>query len=153
MKIAIISLFTDPLFSLPSRARDKRLKPRGIYWTAAQRGRGGGRRKYFSCSCSALVDVFEKNEKKNKTTSVYRRAIMREKCQSCFNFEPMTLFVGPLSTELIQWNNKTFGTVPLVYQLYTGKFLASHAGVLWASSRGPVFFFIFSSCLHILDFL
>ena len=45
--------------------------------TASARGRGGGRRKYtgvlyFSFSRSALADVFEKNEKKNKTKSVYR---------------------------------------------------------------------------------
>ena len=29
---------------------------------------------YFSCSLSACADVFEKNEKKNKATSVYRLA-------------------------------------------------------------------------------
>ena len=38
----------------------KKIKPRGIYWPQAQGGRGGGR------------DFSEKNEKKNKTTSVYR---------------------------------------------------------------------------------
>ena len=125
--MAIISLFTDPLFSLQSlsRARDKNkwsssrlifFSYKWPYWPPAQGGRGGGRRKYFSFSRSALADVFEKNENKNKRTSVYRWAIMREMSQSCFNFEPMTLFVGPFSTELIQWNKKTFGTLPLVNQ-------------------------------------
>ena len=52
------SLFTDPLFSLPSSssARDKK-QIRG---------------EFIDCQRSALADVFEKNEKKNKTTSVYR---------------------------------------------------------------------------------
>ena len=54
-------------------------KPQGIYWPPAQGGRGGGRRKYFLSraprsfrTLASLEDVFEKNEKKNKITSVYR---------------------------------------------------------------------------------
>ena len=59
------------------RARVIKNKPRVIYCPPAQRGRGGGRRKfYFSFSRARLAlahaDVFQKNEKKNKTTSVYR---------------------------------------------------------------------------------
>ena len=41
--------------------------------TASVRGSGGGRRIFLP---RALVDVFEKNGKKNKTTSVYRLSLM-----------------------------------------------------------------------------
>ena len=56
------SLSTDPLFSFRSlsSARDKTIKTAGDLLTASAGGRGGGRR------------FFEKIEKKNKTTSVYR---------------------------------------------------------------------------------
>ena len=56
------SLSTDPLFSFRSlsSARDKTIKTAGYLLTASAGGRGGGRR------------FFEKIEKKNKTTSVYR---------------------------------------------------------------------------------
>ena len=51
-------------------------KPQGIYWPPMQGGSGGGRRRknVFSRARFAreLANVFEKNEKKNKTTSVYR---------------------------------------------------------------------------------
>ena len=40
--------------------------------TASVRGSGGGRRIFLP---RALVDVFEKNGKKNKTTSMYRLSI------------------------------------------------------------------------------
>ena len=73
------SLFTDPLFSLqsPSSARDKKQKPRGIYWPPAEGVWGWGRRKFFNfLSCAprsfSLANVFEKNEKNNKTASVFR---------------------------------------------------------------------------------
>ena len=61
-----------------------------LYWQPAQEGSGGGRRKqtFFiflsrtprfllrarSRALVSLADVFKKNEKKNKTTSVYRLA-------------------------------------------------------------------------------
>ena len=78
---------------------------------------------------------------------------MREMSQSCFYFEPMTLLVGPLSTGSYRIDStkirKRWGLSDLVNQPYIGKFLASHAGVLWASSRGPVFFFTFSLLVSI----
>ena len=56
------SMSTDPLFSFRSLSstRDKTIKTAGDLLTASAGGRGGGRR------------FFEKIEKKNKTTSVYR---------------------------------------------------------------------------------
>ena len=65
------------------RARVIKYKPQGIYWPPAQRGSGGGRRWFFIFISRAPrsfsrtrftrepTDVFEKNDKKNKTTSVY----------------------------------------------------------------------------------
>ena len=52
-----ISLFTDPIFSLqsPSSAREKK-------YTAGD----------LLTATAAHADVFQKNEKKNKTSSVYR---------------------------------------------------------------------------------
>ena len=50
------------------RGRVIKFKPEGIYWPPAQGGSGGG----GSRALALLADVFEKNEKKNKTTSVYR---------------------------------------------------------------------------------
>ena len=46
-------------------------KNRGDLLTAGARGRGA-EGEHFSFSRFTLADVFEKNEKKNKTTSVYR---------------------------------------------------------------------------------
>ena len=59
------------------RARVIKNKNRGGFTDRQRKGLGWGRRKFFifpSCAprSSSLVDVFEKNEKKNKTTSVYR---------------------------------------------------------------------------------
>ena len=55
------SLFTDPLFSLPipSSAGDK-TKPQSFFFDRRRKGVVVGE------------DVFEKNEKKKKTTSLYR---------------------------------------------------------------------------------
>ena len=55
------SLFTDPLFSLqiPSSARDKK-QIRGGFIDRQRRSRS-----------RSLADLFEKNEEKNKTMSVY----------------------------------------------------------------------------------
>ena len=75
--------FYRPLFSLqsPSSARDKKHQTAGDLLTTSTWGQGQGRRLVlqFSFSGSALIlrpfalaDVFEKNEKKNKTTFVYR---------------------------------------------------------------------------------
>ena len=75
------SLFTDPLFSLesPSSSPDKK-QTAGEFFDRQRKGVGVGEEEviYFSFSRSAialalvLADVFQKNEKKNKTTSVYR---------------------------------------------------------------------------------
>ena len=46
-------------------------KNRGDLLTAGARGRGA-EGEHFSFSRFTLADVFEKNEKKDKTTSVYR---------------------------------------------------------------------------------
>ena len=64
------------------RALVIKYKPQGIYQQPAQEGGGGGRflalraRSHAlgarSHALASLADVFEKNEKKNKTTSVYR---------------------------------------------------------------------------------
>ena len=51
------------------RARAIKYKPQGIYGPPAEEG---------SVS-RALADVFEKNEKKNKTTSVYRLMLMQSR--------------------------------------------------------------------------
>ena len=51
------------------RARAIKYKPQGIYGPPAEKG---------SVS-RALADVFEKNEKKNKTTSVYRLMLMQSR--------------------------------------------------------------------------
>ena len=66
------SLTTDPLVRW---ARVIRYKPRGIYWPPVQGGSGGGRLRFIFLS-RELADVFEKNEKKIKTTSVYRLDVM-----------------------------------------------------------------------------
>ena len=55
-----------------SRARVIKYKPQGIYWPPAQGAGGGGRRILFFFLELRARDVFEKNEKKYKTTSVYR---------------------------------------------------------------------------------
>ena len=79
-----LSLFTDPLFSLqsPSSARN-----RGRFIDRLRKGVGMGEKRkieensslfFFlalrarSRALASLADVFEKNEKKNKTTSIYR---------------------------------------------------------------------------------
>ena len=57
------------------RALVIKYKPQGIYQQPAQEGGGGGRflaLRACSHALASLADVFEKNEKKNKTTSVYR---------------------------------------------------------------------------------
>ena len=57
------------------RALVIKYKPQGIYQQPAQEGGGGGRflaLRARSHALASLADVFEKNEKKNKTTSVYR---------------------------------------------------------------------------------
>ena len=58
------------LFSLqsPSSARDKKIETAVIYLPPAQGGRDGDEEN----GRSELADVFEKNENKNETTSVYR---------------------------------------------------------------------------------
>ena len=66
------SLFTDPLFSLQSRVWVIINKRQGIYSVDRQRngvvvGEEENRRVL-----ALLANVFEKNKKKNKTTSVYR---------------------------------------------------------------------------------
>ena len=62
-------------------ARVIKNKPRGIYWTPVQRGMGGGSCRLRTRLALALARVLaslsrtpmlQKNEKKNKTTSVYR---------------------------------------------------------------------------------
>ena len=86
-----------------------------LYWQPAQEGSGGGRRKqtFFiflsrtprfllrarSRALVSLADVFKKNEKKNKTTSVYRLAwqeFEREGKGNYSHFFPQTesLFTG-----------------------------------------------------------
>ena len=57
------------------RALVIKYKPQGIYQQPAQEGGGGGRflaLRARSHALASLADVFEKNEKENKTTSVYR---------------------------------------------------------------------------------
>ena len=57
------------------RALVIKYKPQGIYQQPAQEGGGGGRflaLRARSHALASLADVFEKNERKNKTTSVYR---------------------------------------------------------------------------------
>ena len=51
----------------------KKQKPGGIYCSTAQGGRGGEREE----NRRALADVFEKNEKKNKATSLYKLQLSR----------------------------------------------------------------------------
>ena len=52
------------------RARVIKNEPRGIYWPRQRKGVGVGENGIFFFLAHA--SVFEKNEKKNKTTSVYR---------------------------------------------------------------------------------
>ena len=85
------SMFTDgSIFSSKSVERvTKSKKPRRIYWPPAEScrqckevrvGEEENRRSLFfslalrarSRALASLVDVFEKNEEKNKTTSIYR---------------------------------------------------------------------------------
>ena len=68
-------MLIDPLFSLqsPSSARDKKTKTGGDLLTDSARGRGGEREE----NRRALAVVFEKNEKKNKATSVYKLQLSR----------------------------------------------------------------------------
>ena len=57
------------------RALVIKYKPQGIYQQPAQEGGGEGRflaLRARSHALASLADVFEKNERKNKTTSVYR---------------------------------------------------------------------------------
>ena len=57
------------------RALVIKYKPQGIYQQPAQEGGGGGRflaLRARSHALASLADVFEKNERKNKTISVYR---------------------------------------------------------------------------------
>ena len=65
MFICMIGLFTDPLFPLqsPSSARDLKKKNYGEFIDHQTRE---------VWVVLALVNVFEKSEKKNKTTSVWR---------------------------------------------------------------------------------
>ena len=73
MCLHLVSLFTDPLFLfIVRRARVIKNKPRGIYWPPVQRGKGGGSCRSRAPLALAHAVVFQKNEKKNKTTSVYR---------------------------------------------------------------------------------
>ena len=80
------SLLTDALFSLQSQssAGDK-IQTAGDLLTASARGQWWRKKKVeenhqllthaHSRALASLADVFEKNEKKNKTTSVYRLAL------------------------------------------------------------------------------
>ena len=68
----VIRAHTDPLsLQSPSNMRDTKQKPRGIYWPQPK-GVGAREEKNRFFFLFELADVFEKNEKKNKTTSVYR---------------------------------------------------------------------------------
>ena len=63
----VVLAFSQTLYFLfkVRLARVIRYKPRGIYWPPAQGG------------SVVLADVFEKNEKKNKTMSVHRLLLIR----------------------------------------------------------------------------
>ena len=70
MCLHLVSLFTDPLFSIqsPSRARDKKINHRGFIHRTGTKGYGWGKLSL----ALAQANVFQKNKKKNETTSVYR---------------------------------------------------------------------------------
>ena len=75
----VSSLFTDPLFSLKIRqARVIKNKNPGEFIDRQRKGVGMGEeenRRFFlalPARSRVLADVFEKNEKKNRPTSVYR---------------------------------------------------------------------------------
>ena len=105
----IIRLFTDPFFFFKvRRARVIENRLQGIYWPPAQGGSGGGRGKFFLALparfARGIIDVFENNEKKNKTTSVYRLGLYGI-LPSNFNFGVRHFLIG-FKLKLSNFNSK-----------------------------------------------